>query len=45
MIQVKNGVINVLKIKIEGKKEQSGRDFVNGYQGKEILFIWKKEIY
>lgn len=39
MIQVKNGVINVLKIKIEGKKEQSGRDFVNGYQGKEILFI------
>ena len=39
MIQVKNGVINVLKIKIEGKNEQSGRDFVNGYQGKEILFI------
>ena len=39
IIQVKNGVINVLKIKIEGKKEQSGRDFVNGYQGKEILFI------
>ncbi len=39
MIQVKNGVINVLKIKVEGKKEQSGRDFVNGYQGKEILFI------
>lgn len=39
MIQVKNGVINVLKIKIEGKKEQSGRDFVNGNQGKKILFI------
>ena len=39
MIQVKDGIINVLKIKIEGKKEQSGRDFVNGYQGKEILFI------
>lgn len=39
MIQVKNGVINVLKIKVEGKKEQSGRDFVNGNQGKEILFI------
>jgi len=39
MIKVKNGVINVLKIKIEGKKEQSGHDFINGNQGKEILFI------
>ena len=39
MIQVKDGIINVLKIKIEGKKEQSGHDFVNGNQGKEILFI------
>ncbi len=39
LVKVKDGYINVFKIKVEGKKEQSGLDFLNGIQGKKIQFF------
>ncbi len=39
LVQVSDGLVKILKIKVEGKKEQSGRDFINGLQGKKTVFI------
>ena len=39
MVKVKDGYINVFKIKVEGRKEQSGLDFLNGIQRKKIQFF------
>tara|TARA_Y100000813_G_scaffold197907_1_gene184283 strand:+ start:589 stop:1533 length:945 start_codon:yes stop_codon:yes gene_type:complete len=39
LVQVNDGLVKILKIKVEGKKEQSGRDFVNGLHGKKTVFI------
>ena len=39
MVKVKDGYINIFKIKVEGKKEQSGLDFLNGIQRKKIQFF------
>ena len=39
LVQVNDGIVKILKIKVEGKKEQSGRDFVNGLHGKKTVFI------
>ena len=39
LVQVNGGLVKILKIKVEGKKEQSGRDFVNGLHGKKTVFI------
>ena len=39
MVKVKDGYINIFKIKIEGRKEQSGLDFLNGIQRKKIQFF------
>ena len=39
MVKVRDGYINIFKIKVEGKKEQSGLDFLNGIQRKKIQFF------
>ena len=39
MVKVKDGYIIIFKIKVEGKKEQGGLDFLNGIQGKKIQFF------
>ena len=39
MVKVKDGYINIFKIKVEGKKEQSGLDFLNGIQRKKLQFF------
>ena len=39
MVKVKDGYINIFKIKVEGRKEQSGLDFLNGIQRKKIQFF------
>ena len=38
-VKVKDGYINIFKIKVEGKKEQSGLDFLNGIQRKKLQFF------
>ena len=39
MVKVRDGYINIFKIKVEGKKEQSGLDFLNGIQRKKLQFF------
>ena len=39
MVAVNNGAIEILSLKIEGKKRISGLDYINGLKNKTIKLI------